>query len=50
MEAKTSMGQIWKKYVQIIDFAGFVVLPEVKNGVKTSRNLENFAVFCQQAS
>ena len=50
MEAKTSMDQICPKYVPITDFGWFVSLLEAKNGVKMSRNLEIFAVFCRQAS
>ena len=50
MVTKTSISQICLKYVQIIDFAGFLVLPNVKKWVGMSWNLVIFAVLCQQTS
>ena len=38
MGAKTSSYQIFVKYVKIIDFSAFMVLPEVKKWVKIYRN------------
>ena len=47
LEAKTRSFRIFAKYVKIIDFSAFMVLPGIEKRVKIYQNWDFFAVLCQ---